>query len=183
MDGINAAFLAVRAILPLALNEGRLVCAVADPTDIDAQAAMFFASGREVTVVAATREAILAALDSSAPHASVPSRPRRGVRNADAVLRLRRHLVEATEQGADALRIDREVGRLTMEWPGGVTSVIDTEPHDVVALVEATNALTVPDDATGFAFSVAGRRLRAWIEVTQTGCLIRFGPQAGREDE
>lgn len=183
VDGINPAFLAMRAILPIGVDDDRLVCAVADPGDVDAQAAIAFASGRSVIAVETPRDTILAAIGTPVAVPPTPSPPANpGVRHAEAVLLLRRHLTEAIQAGADTLRISRGRDTVSMELAERAIRCVEMTPAAIRVLIDAANALCVPNDSASFVVSIAGERRQATIETTPDGPLIRFGAQAGQNN-
>lgn len=179
VDGINGAFLFERVVLPIGLDGERLVCAVTCADDADTLAALAFATGRQVLPLLATREAILAAID--APVAKPASPPQTlGVRHAQAVVLLRRHIVQASSYGAEALRIvtDSDGGMVLATRDDQSSELSRLSRRDARALIAAADALAASgrDGGTGFAVNIAGDRYRAIVEQAPGGRIIRFGP-------
>jgi hypothetical protein len=178
VDGINDAFLLERLALPTGLDGERLVCAVTRIDDTDTIAALAFASGREVIPLLATTESILAAIVQPA------ARPAStlnllSVRHAQAVVLLRRHIVEASSHCADALRIvvNDDGGKVLAIGDDQSTELSRLSHRDARALIAAADALAAAgqDGGTGFAVNVAGDLHRAIVEPAEDGRIVRFG--------
>lgn len=179
VDGINGAFLFERVVLPTGLDGEQLVCAVTCFDDADTLAALTFASGRQVRSFLATREAILAAM--GAPVAKPASLPQTlGVRHAQAVVLLRRHIVQASNEGGEALRIvtDPDGDMVLVIRDDQSSELLRLSRRDARALIGAADALAAAgqDGGTGFAVNIAGELYRAVVEQAPDGRIIRFRP-------
>lgn len=141
---VNRAFLITRQIVPIGLDEERLLCLAVDPADRAAQDAMRFASGRDVILLAASSQTITAAFDQSA---QTPARikeslgPLASIPHAREVVWLRELLTQVTQSGGDALLVQRSGGTVIRKGQDDIDATI-TSPAQAQSLIAAIDALT-----------------------------------------
>ncbi len=176
VPGINPAFLRNRVIVPLGTQGAAMRWGILAPEDQDTLDALRFASRAPIAPVRLPEATIRTLLGVGPGLTREDFRDRastRQVPHAEAVIRLRAHLVAAISTSADRVEI-RAIGDLLMQRAGREVARHDLGTVEANALTAAAVALAgIPGtDAPGVPVAHCGRHMRVTIEPSPTGVAL-----------
>ena len=180
VPGINPAFLRNRLIVPLGTQGAAMRWGILDPEDQDTLDALRFASRAPIAPVRlpeATIRTLLGVGPGSVEEDVGDRASTRPVRHAEAVIRLRAHLIAAISTSADRVEI-RATGDLLMQQAGREVARHDVGTAEAEALAAAAFALGgIPGANTpGVPVAHRGRRMRVTVEPSPTGVALLLAP-------